>query len=66
MNYIEIETSENSRLVSWVRIYGSTSANDAVEWGEKLLSGFRPNDPTQPRLRITDRHGVVTGTFFVD
>lgn len=59
MHYIEIATSENSRLLGWVRIYGDTNLDRLMHWGNDLLSGVNP----KPLLRVTDSKGVATGAW---
>lgn len=48
---VEIGTIENSRLLQWVRVFGSSEEDVAYDWALSLRKGFSTNN-SRPSVRI--------------
>lgn len=51
MYFVEIATIENSRLLPWVRVFGSSDEDDSYSWALGLRRGFSTAD-RRPTVRL--------------
>lgn len=51
MYVVEIATIENSRLLGWVRVFGSSDEDTAYDWALSLRKGFSTN-ASRPSVRL--------------
>lgn len=53
MYFVEIGTIENSRLLPWVRVFGSSNEDVSYQWALSIRRGFSTKD-VRPSVRLVE------------